>query len=101
MKIDWSQLTGFEWDAGNLSKSKEKHAVHSSEAEEVLLNQPLLILEDREHSTQDETRWRALGQTNGARRLQIAFTVRRNRVRVISGRPMSRKERNAYEAAKG
>jgi uncharacterized DUF497 family protein len=38
--------------------------------------------------------------TNDRRHLLVAFTVRRSLVRVISARPMSRKERAAYEKAK-
>ena len=41
-----------------------------------------------------------LGTTNEGRRLFVAFTVRRNRVRVISARPMSRRERAIHDGAK-
>ena len=38
-----------------------------------------------------------LGHTDPGRRLFIVFTVRNNRIRVISARDMSRKERKIYE----
>ena len=51
---------------------------------------------DTQHSD-DEQRFVALGMTNEGRRLFVFFTVRRNRVRVISAQPMSRRERAVYE----
>ena len=66
-----------------------------AEAQETLLNDPLCQADPR-HSD-DEQRYVALGTTNEGRRLFVSFTIRRNRVRVISARPMSRKERAVYE----
>jgi len=39
----------------------------------------------------------ALGKTYGSRLLTVVFTVRANRIRVISARPMSRNERKVFE----
>jgi uncharacterized DUF497 family protein len=90
-------LAGFEWDAANWRKSEIKHGVAAAEAEEVLLNEPLCQVDAR-HSD-DEQRYVALGVTNDGRKLFVSFTVRRSRVRMISARPMSRRERSAYEKA--
>ncbi len=95
MKLTIRGLVGFDWDEANWEKSERKHGVAVSEAQEALLNQPLCQV-DAMHSD-DEQRYVALGASNDGRRLFIAFTVRRNRVRVISARPMSRKERAIYE----
>ena len=77
-----------------------KHQVSDAEAEQVFFNEPLLVLEDSAHSA-SEPRWHALGQTNERRLLTLAFTFRANgtRVRIISARPMHRKERKIYEHA--
>jgi len=91
-------ITGFDWDGGNWRKSEAKHGVAMAEAEEVLLGDPLVHV-DPLHSA-DEQRFIALGQTDSGRRLFVAFTIRRNRVRVISARPMSRRERETYEEVK-
>ena len=40
-----------------------------------------------------------LGHTIAGRRLFIAFTVREDKIRVISARDMSKKERQIYEQA--
>jgi len=96
--IDWTKITGFEWDEGNARKSSEKHEVSQSEAEQVFFNQPLLVLEDAKHS-QDEVRFHALGKTDNARLLHETFTLRATGtlIRVISARDMHRKERKIYE----
>ena len=76
---------------------EEREGFAAAEAEEVLLNDPLCQVDER-HS-RAEQRYLALGMTNDGRHLLVAFTVRRNLVRVISARPMSRRERLAYEKA--
>ncbi len=96
--IDWAQITGFEWDAGNERKSVEKHGVRQFEAEQVFFNRPLLVLEEQKHS-QREARFHALGKTDSARLLHITFTLRSANalIRFISARDMHRKERTVYE----
>ena len=41
--IDWTQVTGFEWDEGNARKNADKHGVSQAEAERVFFNEPLLL----------------------------------------------------------
>lgn len=88
--------TGFEWDAGNVDKNWERHEVSAAECEQLFFQRPVLIASDPGHS-QDEPRYAALGQTAGGRKLTVVFTIRDTLVRVISARPMSRRERRAYE----
>ena len=97
MALDIPAVTGFEWDAGNAMKS-EKHSVRDVEAEQVFVNEPLVVVEDNAHSTA-EPRWHALGRTNEGRLLHVTFTLRAGgtRVRIISARAMHRKERKVYE----
>ncbi len=94
---DWTQIKGFDWDAGNRRKSVEKHDVSQPEAEQVFFNDPLLVLEDIKHS-EAELRLHALGQTDDGRHLHISFTLRGagTLLRVTSARDMSRKERKIY-----
>jgi uncharacterized protein len=93
--VDLSAFESFEWDSGNARKN-EKHGVSQSEAEQVFFNQPLLLLADLKQSGH-ELRFHALGRTDEDKPLHISFTVRENRIRVISARPMHRKERDIYE----
>jgi uncharacterized DUF497 family protein len=98
VKLVVSGLLGFEWDAANWRKSELKHGVAVVEAEEVLLNDPVCQVDVRHSGS--EQRYVALGTTNDGRRLFVAFTVRRSRVRVISARPMSRREREIHDEEK-
>ena len=88
-------LAGFEWDAGNSQKNWASHRVSQAESEEVFFNRPVFVLEDAKHSGR-ERRYNVLGRTHGDRLLSVIFTIRGDRARVISARPMSRKERSAY-----
>ncbi|MGH2570730.1 MAG: BrnT family toxin [bacterium] len=90
---------GFEWGEGNATKNWKRHRVPRSECEELFFLAPLVTVQDAKHSGL-ERRFLALGRTVGGRRLFVALTVRRDRIRVISARPMSRRERGAYERAK-
>jgi uncharacterized DUF497 family protein len=92
----FSKITGFDWDEGNLLKNWEKHAVSHLEAEQVFFNEPLIVFEDLKHSL-EESRWYVLGRTDESRKLMIVFTIRGDKIRVISSRDMSRKERRIYE----
>lgn len=97
--LDFTQIIGFEWDAGNERKN-EKHGVTMMETEQAFFNAPLLLLEDAAHS-QNELRIHALGRTDAARTLHITFTLRKSGqlIRVISARDMHRKERAIYDQA--
>ena len=89
----------FEWDEANKTKNWAKHRVFWSECENVFFNDPLFILPDPRHSNKEE-RYYALGHTNNNRLLFISFTVRKERIRVISAREMSRRERRIYNEQK-
>ena len=91
------ECIGFEWDSGNRYKSQHKHDVFPLECEEVFFNIPLIVVDDCQHS-QSEMRYFALGQTNSERKLFVVFTVRKQHLRIILARPMSKKERENYEA---
>jgi len=99
--IDFDLIVGFEWDQENSRKSVEKHGVSQSEAEQIFFNDLLLVVEDGLHS-QREARFHALGRTNEDRPLHVTFALRQEgtRIRIISARAMSRKERALYAKAK-
>jgi len=91
-----ASCTGFEWDTGNAEKNWEQHRVSRGECEQVFFNRPLRVAVDIKHS-RGENRYAALGQTSSGRLLTIIFTLRDDRIRVISARAMSRRERSLYE----
>lgn len=96
--VDSGSIVGFQWDERNVRKSVAKHGVTRSEAEQVFLTEPPLIVEDVRHS-QSEPRFHALGVTRQGRRLHVTFTLREDntRIRVISSRDMHRTERTRYD----
>ena len=96
----WEKLKNcdeFEWDEGNSYKNWQKHKVTKRDAEQVFFNIPLIIAFDEKHS-EVENRFLALGRTHGKKLLTLIFTIRKgSKVRIISARSMSKKERWAYE----
>lgn len=95
MTPDFSKLTGFDWDEGNTDKNPGKHQIGNAEAEEVFFRRPVVLPASR--PGENEPRWFVFGHSEAGRVLRIVFTVRGNKIRVISARPASRKERTEYE----
>ena len=94
--FDFSEITSFQWDRGNLEKSQQKHGVRLKETEEIFLDENVLFVEDVKHS-QKEQRYIAIGQTAQKVVLLVVFTFRGKRIRVISARHANKKERSEYE----
>ncbi len=95
--VSLDKVEGFEWDEANVFKSLGKHGVAQTEIEQVFINSPLLLMDDVRHSG-FEARFHAYGKSHDGRLLQVSFTLRDSQrlIRVISARPMSRKERTRY-----
>lgn len=91
------KCTGFEWDASNAEKNWNKHRVTPVECEQIFFNRPRVVADDMKHS-EKENRFYALGHTDMGRMLFTVFTVRRDKIRVISARDMNRKERKVYQS---
>ena len=91
-------VTGFQWDEGNSEKNWQRHHVTQAEAEQVFFNRPLVVAPDPRHSS-TESRHFALGRSNNGRHLTIVFIRRGELLRVVSARPMSRRERKEYAKA--
>ena len=85
----------FDWDAHNIRKNRVRHGVEYTEAEEVFLDCGIRLLPDPTHSASEE-RYIVLGKTKTERCLFVAFIRRKGRIRVISARDMSKKERKVY-----
>ena len=89
-----ASLEGFQWNAGNSDKNWRRHRVSQLEAEQIFFNRPLVLRVSRYPG--GEERFFALGRADSGRELAVVFTIRGKLVRVISARPMSRRERRAY-----
>lgn len=97
--IDSGRIEGFDWDSGN-DRKNERHDVSRSEAEQAFFDPELLVVADERHS-EAEPRFHGLGMTAAGRLLHVTFTLRFDgaKIRVISARNASRKERTHYEQA--
>ena len=91
----FERLESFQWDEGNSEKTWVRHEVSQAECEQLFLNRPIVVTFDEDHSKL-ERRFVALGRADSGRQLTVVFTVRGPLLRVISGRPMSRRERGIY-----
>ena len=93
-------LLNFDWDQWNIQKNESKHGISRLEAESVFFDRNLVIFKDEIHSTDKEKRWIAYGMSMNSKILMCAFTIRKERVRIISCRVSSKKERSIYEKDK-
>jgi len=91
--IELNDIEGFDWDEGNKQKSYKKHNVSIKEAEEVFNSQPFIVLRT---AYLNEERFQMFGESK-KRLITIIFTIRKTKIRIISAREMSKKERNFYE----
>lgn len=99
--VHWLQESSsfhFDWDEGNTIKSAAKHGVAPVEAEEVFLLGQAAPLGVQVSPEAPEERLGVVGPTYTGRMLQVVFTLREGKVRPISARPASRRERGYHEA---
>lgn len=73
----------FNWDKANKDKNWIKHQVNYKECEQIFFKKTLKIFDDNKHSLK-EKRLLAYGETDKKRKLTIIFTLRDNKIRVIS-----------------
>lgn len=89
-------LEGFEWDPEKARINRQKHRVSFEEAATVFGDPLSLTIPDRVHST-DEDRFVVLGLSEIGRLLVVVHVEREHRIRIISARVATRKERRNYE----
>jgi uncharacterized DUF497 family protein len=91
----------FEWDAAKALANVQKHGVTFDQAATVFLDPLALTVHDAGHS-QNEERWFTLGHDGGGTLLAIAHTYETAehetaRIRIISARRATQRERRSYE----
>ena len=93
----------FEWDTRKAAANLRKHGVPFDEAATVFADPDALDGPDLDHS-QHEARFLRLGKSLADRVLMLADTLRGSgdaeKIRIISARRASRKEREAYGPSK-
>ncbi len=86
----------FEWDKDKNIINKKKHKVSFEEASSCFGDCESLTIYDPLHSESEE-RFILIGVSNKGRILLIAHTKRKNKIRIISARKVTKKERRFYE----
>lgn len=86
--------THFEWDEEKDRENQKKHSVSFSLAQHAFLDPHRIIVEDEEHST-EENRYYCIGRV-GEGVMTVRFTYRGNVIRIY-GAGYWRKGRKAYE----
>lgn len=92
-----AEMFEFEWDKGNSTKSGSKHGVAIDEVESVFATKRGVPIGRQISPEVDEERLCLIGPSTAGRLLSVVFTLREGRVRPISSRIASRKERRLYE----
>ena len=86
----------FEWDPENASANESAHGVSFLEASEVFDDDHSSTVPDPDHS-EDESRYLIFGCSKDGKYLVVSYTERDDRIRLISARTMTPRERKAYE----
>jgi uncharacterized DUF497 family protein len=86
----------FEWDSKKAKSNLRKHKVSFDEAATTFNDSLAFTFEDEAHSDV-ERRYATLGMSYRGRILVVAHTMRREKVRIISAREATPRERRWYE----
>ncbi len=86
----------FTWDPDKAAVKLRKHGVSFEDASTVFRNPLAKVLPDPTHS-EHEPRSLIIGHSAGGRLLLVVFTESGDRIRIISARDASARERREYE----
>ncbi|PHV61070.1 BrnT family toxin [Cyanobacterium aponinum] len=97
-KFEWDESivnTDFEWDSNKEEINRKKHNI-TFEQGCVIFNYPRVTFEDT-RKDYGETRYIAIGRNNQDFILTVVYTIRDDRIRIISARTGNKKERIIYD----
>jgi len=86
----------YEWDPEKDRINRQKHDITFSDASTVFLDPLHMTVLDVDHSI-DEFRFRTIGYTATNRLVVVAHTDRDDRIRIITAREATARERRQYE----
>jgi uncharacterized DUF497 family protein len=86
----------FEWDLAKATSNRRKHGVSFEEAATVFLDPLARTFDDPAHSD-EEDRFLLVGASSALRTLLVVHVERGDRLRIISARLATRKERAIIE----
>ena len=88
----------FEWNTEKAAANYRKHEISFDEAVTAFSDTLSLTIPDPEHS-EDEFRYILLGATLAGRLVVVSYTERGERIRLISARIATNRERKNYESS--
>lgn len=86
----------YEWDPDKAQRNIKKHRVSFEEASTVFDDLLSQMFFDEEHSD-DEARYVTMGMSSRGRVLVVGHAERNDKIRIITARLTTRKERKDYE----
>jgi hypothetical protein len=86
----------FEWDPDKAASNLTKHGVAFAEAATVFGDPLAITYYDPDHSDEEE-RFLTFGESSEGRLLVVSHTDREDRIRIISARMATGRERKIYE----
>jgi uncharacterized protein len=86
----------YAWDDNKAIKNLAKHGISFTEAK-TIFDDPLYVdFYDLDHSDEEE-RYLIVGESNRGRLLIVSYTERKDSIRIISAREVTKSEREIYE----
>lgn len=89
----------FEWDQKKAEANLKSHGVNFEDAATVFRDPLAVVHGDPDHSN-EEARCLLIGHSTERHLLLVAFTDRESKIRIISARRATRRERRRYEEEK-
>lgn len=86
----------FEWDPGKAARNLKDHKITFEEAATVFGDPLSLTYPDPDHSN-DESRFITVGNSIDGKLLLVSHTDRDEKIRIISAREATKRERKFYE----
>jgi hypothetical protein len=86
----------FEWDPRKAEVNLRKHGISFTEAGTVFGDELAITVRDPDHSDLED-RFITIGWSNRGRLLMISHTDRDDKIRIISARELTPRERKAHE----
>ena len=90
-------MVEFEWDAGKAASNLSKHGIGFAEAMTVFNDALEVMIPDPAHPDA-ELRFVSIGVSESGRLLVVAYTERDQRIRIVSARQATPRERRLYES---
>ena len=85
-----------DWNPEKAARNFSKHGVSFEEAATIFEDPLFVVFADPRHSV-EKRRFIIIGETAKRKLLMVAYTERSEKVRIISARKATRKERTVYE----